>query len=184
MSRHATSVVSDPVPSAPLRIHVQWTALVARDDLGASTNALVDPPTADGSGGRAGGAPPVRRLRLCASIESLPDDPGTVRFAAHLEEDGRRRTVGPQGALSGSMTTVGDHVHVVVDAPPAGFHALIDPASPLLTVVVDTADRLLMARGRLAEVAGLSPGAIGRPELTVGRAARGAGASRRGVLAE
>lgn len=188
MTRHATSTLSDPTPAAPLRFEIAWTALVARDGLGASTNALIDSAAAPGvAAGRTSDGPPVRRLRLTASIESRPGDPGTVRFAAHLEEQGRRRAVGPYGTLPGSITTVGDHIHVVVDAPPAGFGALVDPAAPLLTVVVDTTDRLLMARGRLAEVAGLGPGATGRPELTVGHAVHAAGtagASRRSVLAE
>jgi hypothetical protein len=186
MTRHATTLIHDQPLTAPVRVQVAWPALIARDELGRSTNALLDPGTAVPVGSTPTPTPtptrnatpvaaiaprtpatlrpvpaatsPLRRIRIVATIEAITERDDRVRFAVHLEEDGQHRIVVPPGIVGGSISTVGHHLHAVVE----GDERPGRPAS-LLTVVLDDRGRELMVRGRLDDIAGLPPGAAGRP---------------------
>lgn len=175
MTRHATTLVRDHPIAVPVQVQVAWPALVARDELGRSSNALLEPgapttPAISESAATLRPHPvttsPLRRIRIVATIEAIPERSDRVRFAVHLEEDGQHRIAVPPQIVPGSISTVGPHLHAVVDGDEDSGWA------SRLTVVVDDTDRELMVRGRLEEIAGLPPGAAGRPTVAVTRPER------------
>ncbi len=182
MTRHGTTLAPDPAPVAPLRLEVAWPALVARGDDGLSSNSLVR----EAAAGPAGPASPadavdatggLRRLRIVAVVEASAPRPGVVRFGVLVEEDGHRRPLVAAEDRPGRVRTVGEQLHVEVDDADAdtGRGAEVggpgaaddDAAAPLLTVVTDSAGRPLLVRGDVPRLAGLGPGAAGRPTVTV-----------------
>jgi hypothetical protein len=172
MTRHAAfpSVAPAPMPSV---VCVQWTALIARGDLGRSSNALdLEPETADGpttfGGIRPDRPSPLRRIELSVRLEPVAGSPDRVLFAAEMTEDGQRRTLDPAGILPGSVAIVGEHVHFVANDPnpPAGDDGAREP---LLMVVLGASGDASLVRGRIGRLAGLAAGSLGRARVSTAR---------------
>ncbi|MHC4810852.1 MAG: hypothetical protein ACYTEV_10870 [Planctomycetota bacterium] len=170
MTRHAATLPSTAAEHLPPTVRVQWSSLIARDGLGGSTNALdLDHPSAECRSSAPTGDSPLRRIDLSVRLEPVMNAPDRVRFAAELTEDGRRRTLEPSGDLPGSVTIVGEHVHFVIDSAGISSAPGIGDGvrEPMLLVVLDAGGDAILVRGRIAGLAGLPPGALGRPRVAI-----------------
>lgn len=174
MTRHAATLPPTAAGRTPPTVSVRWSSLIARGELGGSSNALdLDQPAAtirpEAPGIRPDRDAPLRRIELTVRLEPVPDAADRVRFAAELAEDGHRRTLEPAGDLQGTVAIAGEHVHFVIDhaAPAAGPGIGDGSREPLLMVVLDAGGDAILVRGRIAGLAGLPPGALGRPRVAI-----------------
>ena len=178
MTRHATtarpSIAATPIPAA---VCVHWTALIARNDLGRSSNSLdLGPATTDVPAASGGIRPepcgPLRRIELSVRLEPVAGVSDRIRFSAEVAEDGHHRILEPAGIVPGTVAIVGDRVHFVVDgsaASAAGDEARWGAYEPLLIVVLGASGEAALVRGRVGGLAGLAAGALGLARVSTRR---------------